>query len=291
MLLQGIDISKYQRVLSWAAVAREAKYVWMRASLGYGTDYKIAEHHRDSFGHLPRGLYHVAWNSTEAPANGQLAHMLKMCEMYPCELPLALDVERADIGFEIVLFLGQGYFDKYGKYPIIYTSIGWWNNRWAMLGNRDRERYEPFFIRCDLWTAHYGVDTPGQVNPWKNTIIHQYSKSGRNEGIEGYVDLNQYLCATEDFYTHFGLSSSPQPPLSPQPKRVVITANFLRFRPTPEYKSCTTLIVEKNQILEVAGEPFHEEASDITWLPVKYPIGYAEGIAYISANSKYVREI
>lgn len=42
-----------------------------------------------------------------------------------------------------------------------------------------------------LWVAHYGVNTPMSTG-FVNVVGHQYSESGRVEGIRGNVDMNNF---------------------------------------------------------------------------------------------------
>jgi len=227
-------------------------------------------------------------------------------------LPPALDLEQDKVGLSFAKAWLEHIKGLSGRTPIIYTSPNFWNNL------RDSAN-ATWAVEYPLWIANYFsaltfpvYDIPDQVansislplvpEPWKKKgktwTIWQYCATGDGEFYGGNyakhtdrtgLDLNVFNGSLEDLYKF--CESGSVPPQLPQSKYVVITANFLRFRPTPEYKVSTTLIVERNQILEVAGSPVYEGASGIMWLPVKYPIGYAEGIAYISANSNYIREI
>ena len=289
-MLDGIDVSKWQDIRDWNEVANFAKFVWMRSSLGLSTDSKLEEHYQSAKGLLPIGFYYVPRDVKYEPANKQLAHLIYLSKTYPTELPLALDCERQDHGFSLVEYLAKGYKEEFGRYPVIYTSPGWWNHRWQSLPAREQDTYWMTFSKCDLWTAHYGAAIPMNVIPWGQPMIHQYSQTGQVNGIKNNVDLNHFFGTQEEFNIRY-LGHVP-PPNEYKYAEIRDFAtypriSFLLFRSEPNfYESNEIFALGAGAKLEIAGEKI---ITDNEWLPVFSPKRYGTFVGYISAKDKYVK--
>jgi len=146
--------------------------------------------------------------------------------------------------------------------------------------------------------------------PWTQWSIWQYSDrvtyTPPGSTVKKPIDHNLFN-GTEEELKQFCLDSggsveppppAPDPPPAVPATHVIVTAsNFLRLRSEPRYRlGITTLIVEKNQILKIAGKAELEADSGIQWLPVYLPPEYitqdgntAPLVGYVS--KKYTREI
>ena len=104
-----------------------------------------------------------------------------------------------------------------GVYQLIYTNPNTW--LYLLTGNRSPA------IAYDLHEAHWGVDTPQPLEPWKSAgraaVIHQFSSEGNGLGqtygapptAEKDMDLNW---VKDDWLKQFEeLPLPPEPPPSP----------------------------------------------------------------------------
>jgi len=104
-----------------------------------------------------------------------------------------------------------------GVYQVIYTNPNTW--LYLLTGNRSPA------IAYDLHEAHWGVDTPQPLEPWKSAgraaVIHQFSSEGNGLGqtygapptAEKDMDLNW---VKDDWLKQFEeLPLPPEPPPSP----------------------------------------------------------------------------
>ena len=197
------------------------------------------------------------------------------------EIPPALDIEK----------YGNPYFRAddihtcleeikrlFGRIPMIYTGYYIW---------RDNVKSPAWSINYPLWIARY-CDTSNLVipPPFKTWAIHQFSETTKVDGK--LIDHNYFNGDMMELLAFCDMGEIPETPV--KPLYVEVIANFLRFRPLPVYLQAKTLIVEKGQMLEIAGTTIYDSISGITWLPVFMPSSYKnESICYISANKKYVK--
>jgi lysozyme len=71
-----------------------------------------------------------------------------------------------------------------GRDPMIYTGPSFWQTR---TGNSSA-----FSQTLPLWIAHYTTGKPTIPDNWPFQTFHQFTDSGRVNGVSGNVDMNRF---------------------------------------------------------------------------------------------------
>jgi GH25 family lysozyme M1 (1,4-beta-N-acetylmuramidase) len=216
----GIDISRYQVVTDWSAVASRVKFVAIRATVGdYYTDTSFESHWKGAGASgLLRAAYHViapadATNARQISADAQMALLFRALEGKDSELPIVLDCELArgqtkDYITSVTAKCIDLVYKKYGKYPLIYTRKSWFDYYTVP---------HPYFSLCDLHAARYSLTLTGpwsdgyyKFRDWTTWRIWQYSESGVIPGITGPVDLDWFNGSVSDLLEYAGRQTIEQ---------------------------------------------------------------------------------
>jgi lysozyme len=186
--VRGIDVSRYQGTIDWAAVAAAGvHFAFIKATEGGDLrDPRFAENWAAAAeAGLVRGAYHFFTFCT--PGAAQAANFAAVVPVEATALPPAIDVEFAGncrswrdletIRRELAVFLAA-VEATYGRRPIVYFT---------------RESHERVLAgRLDgfaTWARSlFGRPRP-RFGPW---TFWQYAHNGRVAGIEGLVDLNVF---------------------------------------------------------------------------------------------------
>lgn len=187
--LVGIDVSKWQGDVDWAAVKADGvAFAFARVSDGLNA---VDAYFADNWAGmkaagLVRGAYQFFRPASNVADQAQL--MLDMIgELGPTDLPPVLDVEAdgglsdaavadaVDEWIEIVQ-------DATGRRPIIYTGPYFWRDE---VGGANQ-------LPSELWVAHYGAECPLTPEPWTRWAFWQYTDSGDVAGVDGPVDTNLF---------------------------------------------------------------------------------------------------
>ncbi len=208
----GIDVSRFQGTIDWAAVkASGVKFAFVQASRGTGFDCDVVP---DNCG--PDLFY--ATNYAAARANGVRVgpYHRVFIDPEPLEALKADARLEADTFTSMVGTLQQGDlrpaldvespFDgatavqvrvwiktwitrvnkTLGQTPIIYTN----NTSWAATGNTTKFAAKGY----PLWVANFDVKSPSvPASNWagRGWSVWQYTSSGTVPGISGRVDMNR----------------------------------------------------------------------------------------------------
>ncbi|TNJ68239.1 glycoside hydrolase [Paenibacillus hemerocallicola] len=184
-----IDVSKWQGVIDWAAVAASGvKGVMIKATEGIGyTDPLFRSHYAGATdAGLAVGFYHYCHPETPNTAAREAEDFLAAVTGLPVTLPYALDVEgeAADLGPSRLTDWCHGWLEtveqRSGHRVMIYSGASFAR---SYLGSK--------LARWPLWVAHYKVNQPMANGTWDRWAMFQYSESGRVGGIAGNVDLNE----------------------------------------------------------------------------------------------------
>jgi lysozyme len=186
--VRGIDVSRYQGTIDWAAVAASGiSFAFIKATEGGDhRDPRFAENWDGAAGaNVLRGGYHFFTFCT--PGAAQAANLIAVVPVDPAALPPAVDVEFAGncrkwesietIRRELDVFLAlvEG---AYGRRPIVYFT---------------RESYERVLagrLAGDATWARSLFGRPrARFGAW---TFWQYAHNGRVPGIDGLVDLNVF---------------------------------------------------------------------------------------------------
>ena len=294
MSIFGNDVSSYQGAVDFRKMKEAgSRFVYLRVGVGFTKDKRVDEYRRQATeAGLLWGLYWLPWPTPTSQA--LLDAYFDMVGDNWGDLPPALDVETAGLGLGIFKMWADQVIAKTGKKPVIYTRASHFDSY------ADSKNLKAWFgENTDLWAAHYtySPDKPPAIpKGWNNYLIHQYSADenslGSKYGVSSRaIDMDYFNGDELDFAKWIGVGELPDEPETPvKPLYVEVIANFLRFRPLPLYEQAKTLIVEKGQVLEIAGSTVYDAVSDIVWLPVFTPSTYEnELIGYISASNKYVK--
>ena len=189
ILEEGIDVSDYQGVIDWSAVATDGVDFSIIKAVGSNSNgIYISNYWEDNYkGCKDNGikvgayLYTYAFNKTEADA--ELEYLFNALRGKSFEYPIFIDVEdnllvqncTVEEITNTVKYLCECIKNK-GYYPAIYTYTNYANNYLNMDELTD----------YDLWIADYtgNVTYQGDYDMW------QYTSSGSVNGISGLVDMN-----------------------------------------------------------------------------------------------------
>lgn len=188
----GIDLSHYQEKedILWDSLhlnrgAIPLEFAIFRATMGnHTTDNNFPYFWQKAKKHkLIRGAYHY-YRPDEDPVL-QANSYLKTVKLEKGDFLPILDVEKLPKKKKIEQYLAdiQVWLDiveqKYGKKPIIYTYISFYN-----------DYLHSKFRKYPLWIANYNnVPTPTSLHPWK---MWQFTENGITPGSKVKIDLNIY---------------------------------------------------------------------------------------------------
>jgi len=293
-MILGYDAhKKYQGVLDYDALKASGKFIIIKAGEGW-LDYKTQDYVKLAKDNgLLIGTYwyyrqRIMWGGKDTYCEPK-----KQAQMYfeatkgnEQDLPPALDIEKTGNPYfraDDIHTCLQEIERLAGRIPMIYTGKFIWE---------DDVKSPAWSTNYPLWLAQYRdtskIELPKPFTTW---AIHQFSETTEVAGK--IIDHDYFNGDMLDLLAFCGIGEIQEPPV--KPLYVEVIANFLRFRPLPEYEPIKTLIVEKGQVLEIAGSTIYEPLvpgvhDGIYWLPVFLPTIYGEIlIGYISANKKYVK--
>ena len=184
----GIDVSKYQGAIDWAAVAADGvKYAILRAgSCDNGGPYVDPTFETNYAGARAAGLkvgaYLYTYATTEAAQNAELETWLPALAGKTFDYPVFVDVEDnslTGLGRDALTALtkrAMDILDQKGFLP------GWYSYTNYINANLDAAALSAY----PLWVADYreALGYTGEYMMW------QYTSSGRVAGIDGDVDCN-----------------------------------------------------------------------------------------------------
>lgn len=188
--IHGIDVSKWNGDIDWAAVKATGKagFAMIRASYGYeDEDPKLADNVRgcEEQG-IPYGFYHYMYARNTAEAHKEAAYFLNVISRYSPEYPVVLDIEESfydNMSKEQVTDIVTAFMEDLenaGYYAMIYSYAKFFDD------NLIYERIKDY----DIWVACWGDEDKLFENYSYHYGMWQYSETGTLDGIEEYVDLN-----------------------------------------------------------------------------------------------------
>ena len=182
--MRGIDISSYQQNVDFKKVKNSGiEIVYIKATEGitYKNPLLESQHSGAMAVGLKVGFYHYL--RANDPIS-EAKHFLSIINGLTANCKYAIDVEVAlgqtitKISSNVRLF--ANYLISNSKEVCIYTGDNFYAN------NLDSS-----VKNLPLWVAHYGVANPDAIN----YIGFQYSGSGRVDGVNGLVDLDEFSSA------------------------------------------------------------------------------------------------
>lgn len=195
--MKGIDISEFQQNVDYLKLKAEGiDFAIVR--IGYGRYYKDIEFEEHYAGLKRAGIkvgdYLYSYANTIEKAKEEAEFCLKILENRKLDLPVFYDVEDDYLDKEIITETCKVFcetIEKAGYTAGVYASLYWFNN----------------FIKVDellkykIWLAQWNVkkhDAKFRVDYW------QYTSSGKINGIDGRVDLDEsYEQVVDNFVEKF----------------------------------------------------------------------------------------
>ncbi len=181
---QGIDVSKWQGAINWAAVAQSGvSFAFIRVgNLKKGLDeyfyYNMMS--AQAVG-IKTGVYIYSYATNMQEAAMEAEFVLNAVQNLPVSFPIVWDVEddcQAGLSPDTLSLMANTFcaiIEAEGYYPMVYANKYWYTKK---LG--------PIFY--DKWVAQWGAscDIP-------DAAVWQYSETGRINGINTNVDLDYCL--------------------------------------------------------------------------------------------------
>lgn len=186
MAKKGIDVSQWQGDINWNDVRTD--FVILRAGYGRVASQVDTKFERNYNGAkqagIPVGAYWYSYAMSEDEAREEARVFMSIIKGKQFEYPVYFDVEeqktlalgRDKVSAIITAFLNE--MEKNGYFAGLYMSAS------------PLTTYTTQYVkdRYAVWVAHYGVNKTtysGQYGMW------QYSSTGKINGINGNVDMNE----------------------------------------------------------------------------------------------------
>jgi lysozyme len=188
--MHGIDVSRYQDNIDWAAVrSMEDKqlkigFAFIKATEGLDrVDEKFRQNwFRAKQARLTRGAYHFFISSKSGKA--QAENFIETVSLAKGDLPPVLDIESAngasvaDIQQRAKDWLAM--IERHYKIkPVIYTNVDFYENFL-------QDKFDDY----PLWVAHYYVKDKPAIS--RNWTFWQHNEKGMVNGVNAYVDFNVF---------------------------------------------------------------------------------------------------
>lgn len=192
-MLEGIDVSNWQRKIDWQAVQKAGKaFAAIKATegVGYVDPYYLYNYWGARNNGIATITYHYA-RPDQNEAYQEASFFVKSmggATFNPGDM-IALDIEtgRGDLSEWVSTWLDYVEFYCNIK-PLIYTSP-WYLQTLGLQAEA--------LATYGLWLASWQDAMPAPPAPWPVIAFWQYSASGACPGINGAVDLDRFNGAVE----------------------------------------------------------------------------------------------
>jgi lysozyme len=209
--IHGIDVSRYQGKIDWAAVrGAGTQFAFIKATEGGDyVDLRFLENWTGARrAGVPRGAYHFFFWCR--PAHEQAAWFKQNVPADPEALPPVLDLEwnghsrtcpfkaTREAALEHTKLMLREMEAHTGKRPIIYTDITF-----------HREVLEGELPDYPHWVRSTAAEPHERYNnrPW---TMWQYTTTGRVPGIEGDVDRNAFYGGDQEWAAFLATNCDPR---------------------------------------------------------------------------------
>lgn len=201
---RGVDVSEHNSGVNWDDVASDPRIGFVFVKVSEGMTYKDKRYTEGRVqaireAGIPFGVYHFARPQTGRTGAQEcdqfLDQALKMGWGKKGDIRGVLDIEAGtgrEISNEFVRSFVARYIERMNHRPIIYTGSFW----------RDFMGNPIMMSRCPLWLAAYTPSwKPWVPKAWANgrPFFWQWTQTGNQKGIVGFVDVNRFLRKPSDF--------------------------------------------------------------------------------------------
>lgn len=208
--MQGIDVSEWQGYIEYNKVKSEQiEVVYIKSSQGrnitdpyFETNYNNAKENG-----LKVGFYHFLTARTVDEAREEAEYFCSVISGKNPDCKLAMDFEEfGALSVYEINKIASEFLERVeeltNKEVVIYSDV---YNAKNVFSQELKDKYP-------VWIAEYGVAIPSYAGNW---IGFQYTNSGRINGINGYVDRDEFK---EDIF----LSSTEKIQTTPNNKNEII---------------------------------------------------------------------
>lgn len=187
-MLNGIDVSKHNGTIDWAAVKASGKVDFAILRAGYGKsvtqrDVQFERNYAEAkAAGIPIGTYWYSYAITPAEAAAEAAVFLQVIAGKSFEYPVYLDIEE-----DKALATGKKNVSAIVKaFCSVMEKAGYWCGVYASRAKVQSYFDEDTQKRYALWIAEWGskLNYAGEAGMW------QCSEKGSIPGINGFVDLD-----------------------------------------------------------------------------------------------------
>ena len=188
--MRGIDVSDYQANINWDEVKSQIGFAILRLGwIGNKNNHTLDKKFERNYSEckrlgIPVGVYVYNYCNKEETAEAGAKWTLEHLKGKTLELPVYIDMEDNTIASlgkdkltEIVFKFNQ-VIESAGYWAGVYANRNWFDNYL----NKDIIKK-----RFTTWIAHYGTSEDKYKGEYD---IMQYTSSGKVNGINGNVDMN-----------------------------------------------------------------------------------------------------
>ncbi|SFN59236.1 Lyzozyme M1 (1,4-beta-N-acetylmuramidase), GH25 family [Pseudobutyrivibrio sp. UC1225] len=195
--IQGIDVSKYQGAINWAAVAQSGvTYTFIKVgSTNSGIDpYFAANVKGAQAAGIRTGVYIYSYATSVEAAIQEAQLVVQWIEGYNINFPVAFDIEdktQKGLDANTCTAMANAFasvINAAGYTPILYTYTNFYKAHFTSA------------LACDKWIAQYADHN--DIAGW---AIWQYSSGGAVPGVNGRVDMNVAVKDYTAFIPQVGL--------------------------------------------------------------------------------------
>lgn len=190
----GIDVSKWQGTINWAAAKNDIGFAILRAGYGQNNIDETFKRNADECTRLgiPFGVYWFSYAYNVDRAKREAQYCIEAVKRYKLDYPIAFDFEYDSVNYaqkhgvtitkQLASDMTRAFCEEIraaGYTPIVYANPDYLSRYFdADIANR-----------YDIWLAQW-PNNPDVNNPPRECTMWQYSNSGTISGISGRVDMN-----------------------------------------------------------------------------------------------------
>lgn len=187
---QGIDVSAWQGYINYEKVRQSGvEIVYIKATEGtwYVDNYLKYNYENAKKQGLKVGFYHFVRAENIEQAVQEAEFFANAIAMMKPDCRLAMDFEKfGNLSVEQINEISFAFLEHLQKITkkelVIYSNT---NDAINVFSEKLAQKYP-------LWVANYGVEEPYNNGKWNSWIGFQYTSRGIVNGINGYVDKNQF---------------------------------------------------------------------------------------------------
>ena len=297
MVLQGIDVSRYQGTINWQKVKSAGKqFAILKATAKNNSIEDKFEENCDGCrdNNIPVGVYRYVYAASPEKARSEAEALVSVLAGKKITCGVWLDMEDSGLQglssakLEEIIKTEAQILKKAGFKVGIYCNKNWYEN---ILDGKSLSSTYPF------WIARYPNNDTGiynensSLNPKSYAVIWQYSSKGRVNGINGNVDLDAAFSdltslmdagnkTTGEEKADAVSESEPAQSFSKTYAKRYITKANLNLRRGAGTDKTIILTIPKGNSVVCYG--YYTKKGNTTWLYVQYGniIGYCS-LAYL----------